>query len=1355
MSVKVSHCDKATETQLVTGLREIINKGRAPAVVNISLTQKGVVGEVEAAIETLVDRGYTVVTGANNEGEPACDWSPGRMGPALGGVVTVGGIGRGDVRWSGSGHGRCVEIFAPAAGLDLASTEDADARAVVDGNSGAAPQVAGAAALIIAAHPNYTPAQVEAALIADSTKTTVYDAGEGSPNRVLFVASPAQPGKGTPSKNLNELFNRYGDEGGHWTGGDETMSLKLPDGRVAWFFGDTFLGKVEQDGSRSRDTRMIHNSVVVQDGMTLTATLHGGTAANPSSLVTSGPDDAAGDFGWWPGEGRVAGDEVQVFYTHVVDDGQGGPLPFKTAEIAIARFSSSSLEFLGLARLPGLGVTRPISWGSALVDGRDGFTYVYGREIVDKQRRLYVARAPHGQLTDLSQWRFFTGAAKPADQWSASQAAATSIMTGVGASFSVKYLEQYQSFVLVTFDESESLDNRIFAYHAGVPTGPFRHGSVIYQAPEASASRYTYNARLHLEQDAGGATAVLSYNVNSFDQDEVYRDARMYRPRFVNVTIPPPPASGTGLPDAPRNLQAVLARNGKVRLTWDPVPQLDVVRYWVYERRRTVGPNGRDIGATQFTRRSQPVLDTETEFNVSYMDPYEFRVSAETLAGEGPQSLSASVFVILPAPTQAPRNLTGTANPDGSVTLIWDEVTTPEPWLVNYRVYQRDTTSDDQELRPARNTVVNGTTARVSGLRSGTPYDFQVTAYNNSGESPRSNTVRVTPTAPPPPAPTGLTAAPNSDGSIRLAWTSTGPGFWYWVFMRKSGDTQFTKLEYPVTTGTTFTVSYLTNNQAYDFRVSAISTNGAEGPPSNIASATSRYAPPPVPASLTATSHDDGSIGLSWSTSGPGIWYWVWTRNVSNGETGFTKSIYPVANGTTHTAGWLEIGDVYEFRVSAIGPGEAESTQSNTARATSRIPPPGAPSNLRATPGNGRATLTWTAPQAGLMYWVYYRPVGQATFNRFDLPANNVTTFTALPLTNGQTYDFYITAVKSGAESSPSNVVQVRPQVPPPPAPGNLTATPDADGNIRLSWASSGPSMFYWIEMRDVTAGQGFRRLDLPARERTTHTAAGLTLNHTYEFRVVAENAGGESPASNVARGVTFMPVPTRLTVHWEDHRSAQLAWNGDPAGWYWVYVRDVAAGGGFQRQSLPTVGRISQVIAPLRSSSYEFYVTRIGTGGETAGSNIAALGPQHPTPPAGGLNATAYASAPSCHPVELFWVCQSTITATAALTGWSQDFRAGMNLNVEWGFSGTDSEGTAIAVCEPVDPGVPRGSCTVSTSRKVTWNHGMTRPPANPPGPTVCVNTLAWAPYFLDQQGNWIKRTRSERDCVNPGGSA
>ena len=62
------------------------------------------------------------------------------------------------------------------------------------------------------------------------------------------------------------LFNAYSDTGKGWTGADSTYSVRLPGGRTAWIFSDTFLGPVNPDGSRPTTTPFINNSFMVQRG---------------------------------------------------------------------------------------------------------------------------------------------------------------------------------------------------------------------------------------------------------------------------------------------------------------------------------------------------------------------------------------------------------------------------------------------------------------------------------------------------------------------------------------------------------------------------------------------------------------------------------------------------------------------------------------------------------------------------------------------------------------------------------------------------------------------------------------------------------------------------------------------------------------------------------------------------------------------------------------------------------------------------------------------------------------------------------------------------------------------------------
>ncbi len=321
---------------------------------------------------------------------------------------------------------------------------------------------------------------------------------------------------GRPVPALNRLWNAYGDAGGHWTGGDCASSVPLPDGRIVWLFCDTFLGTVNPDHSRPASSPLIRNAIVVQQGNALT-TRHGGTPETPRSLI--GPTGAGVGRRWyWPGDGVVENDRLCVFYTRVLQHGPGG-WDFRTVGTGVGCLSLPGLVPVEFTLLP---VSGAVSWGKAvLTDG--GYTYVYGVEEPGPAKYLHLARARAGALT--GPWEFFTGSG-----WSRSEAASARLLHRIGHGFSVDRVGS--RYVLVT----AQLSGLVVGYSAARPEGPFGGKRRLYSPPEIRhrRDRIAYDARAHPEL-SGPDRLVISYNVNSLVQADALRDARIYRPRFIEV----------------------------------------------------------------------------------------------------------------------------------------------------------------------------------------------------------------------------------------------------------------------------------------------------------------------------------------------------------------------------------------------------------------------------------------------------------------------------------------------------------------------------------------------------------------------------------------------------------------------------------------------------------------------------------------------------------------------------------------------------------------------------------------------------------------------------------------------------
>jgi fibronectin type 3 domain-containing protein len=284
----------------------------------------------------------------------------------------------------------------------------------------------------------------------------------------------------------------------------------------------------------------------------------------------------------------------------------------------------------------------------------------------------------------------------------------------------------------------------------------------------------------------------------------------------------------------------------------------------------------------------------------------------------------------------APQSLQATAG-NAQVSLSWSApASNGGSGLTTYTVYRSLTSGGSTTTlttAPYLSTSFTDTTAA-----NGTTYYYKVTASNSVGESPASNEVFSTPSAPAtaPSAPQSLQATAGN-AQVSLSWSAPASNggsqvTGYRIYRSTSSGTE-TLLASPSGTGTSYPDTSAVNDTTYYYKVSALNAVG-EGPLSNEASGTPTDLVPPVePLAILDTFNRANENPLSFG----GRW--------GNGILGSSeRSLKVVSNqcasdrNTTATAWWkTQLGaDQEAYATASTLPGNG-----NSVRVYARLQSPG------------------------------------------------------------------------------------------------------------------------------------------------------------------------------------------------------------------------------------------------------------------------------------------------------------------------------------------------------------------------------------------------------------------------------
>lgn len=334
--------------------------------------------------------------------------------------------------------------------------------------------------------------------------------------------------------------------------------------------------------------------------------------------------------------------------------------------------------------------------------------------------------------------------------------------------------------------------------------------------------------------------------------------------------------------------------------------------------------------------------------------------------------------------------------------------------------------------------VGNVTSLDIASLNPDTKYYYRIRSTDGTTTSANSNVIDVTTIVT---APTAKDASGVTSVSFNANWDAVSGAAGYRLDVSTASDfSTFVPGFENLSTGnvTTYSVTSLSGNQTYYYRVRGFNSNGTSGNSNVISVTTSAVA---TPAALSATNISFDGFTANWSFSSPVLGYFLDVSTSADFSTfvdGYNSK--DVGTSTSFTVTSLNSSTTYYYRVHANTAGGL-TPNSNTISAKTLLSAPvaAAASNFSAT----GFTANWNLSSGASSYWL---DVSTSSDFSSVLPAYNnkyvgtgTTSHAVTGLNPGTIYYYRVSCANSEGSSPYSNVITVA---------TNLVGVEDENSNI-------------------------------------------------------------------------------------------------------------------------------------------------------------------------------------------------------------------------------------------------------------------------------------------------------------------